>query len=89
MLSGVPSLQVTAHERQLQRDAEAREQAARAAAAASERSRTVDVASYTQQVEVQNINKGADDVADARSVEAALAALGVQEDAVEDKHPEK
>ena len=78
--------QVTSHQLQLQQEAEKKSQQAAAEEAAKAKNRVVTEDSYSQLVDSQNVNRNAGDV-EARSVTAALSALGVQE--TEDKHPER
>lgn len=77
---------VTSHQLQLQQEAEKKSQQAAAEEAAKAKNRVVTEDSYSQLVDSQNVNRNAGDV-EARSVTAALSALGVQE--TEDKHPER
>ncbi len=79
-------LQVTSHQLQLQQEADKKAQQAAAEEAAKAKKRVVTEDSYGQLVDSQNVNREATDV-EARSVTAALSALGVQES--EDKHPER
>lgn len=79
-------LQVTAHQLNLQQEADKKAQQAAAAEAAKEKKRVVTEDSYSQLVETQNVNREAGG-AEARNVTEALSALGVQEEA--DKHPER
>ena len=79
-------LQVTAHQLNLQQEADRKAQQAAAAEAAKEKKRVVTEDSYSQIVETQNVNREASS-AEARNVTEALSALGVQDEA--DKHPER
>ena len=79
-------MQVTSHQLQLQQEADKKQQQAAAAEAAKAKKREVTEDSYSQLVDSHNANRDATDI-EARSVTAALSALGVEE--TEDKHPER
>ena len=78
--------QVTSHQLQLQQEADKKAQQAAAEEAAKAKKKVVSEDAYSQMVDTQNVNRNANDV-EARSVTAALSALGVKEE--EDKHPER
>ena len=79
-------MQVTSHQLQLQQEADKKQQQAAADEAAKAKKREVTEDSYSQLVDSHNANRNASDI-EARSVTAALSALGVEE--AEDKHPER
>ena len=79
---------MTSHQLGLMKEKEARAAAAAAAERADAASRTVTEAAYAAQVEVEISNK-AEDVAEARSMEAAIEALSLGAAGEADRHPEK
>lgn len=83
--------QVTHHELDRAREAEAAEREAEQRERAMAARREVSADSYSRMIEVQNTNRQEDSV-EARSMEQAidaLSSLGVAESPAADKHPEK
>jgi hypothetical protein len=89
--AAVAGLQVTHHELDKLREAEAQEKEAEQKERAMAARREVSATSYSRMLEVENTNRQ-EDAVDARSMEQAidaLSSLGVAEAAPVDKHPEK
>lgn len=78
---------VTQHELRLQADAERRELEAQMDKRRAANRREVSEEDYARMVDVENTNR-MDDTVDARSMNAALAALTVDDKEV-DRHPER
>jgi hypothetical protein len=89
--AAVAGLQVTHHELDKLREAEAAEREAEQKEKAMAARREVSATSYSRMLEVENTNRQ-EDAVDARSMEQAidaLSSLGVAEASPVDKHPEK
>ncbi len=87
-VGGGGARKVTHHELRLQADAERREQAAEADKRKAAARREVDEDEYARMVEVENRNRVEGEV-EARSMEAALAALAMDDKGEVDRHPER
>ncbi|EFJ30822.1 hypothetical protein SELMODRAFT_409501 [Selaginella moellendorffii] len=86
---GSPAVpKVTAVELERQREAEAARLAALAAETKRREMRATDEQEYEKMVAVENVNR-AEDLIEARSVEAAIAQMAIPDELPMDRHPEK